>query len=402
MGESLESQGVATSQPGRVNDDFDRNDENKDAENEPEVEEIDDEPKEWDDRRRQFEAQKKKMQQSKRSKFAGITNERILFDTINYIDLEGKYHEKVPLASVLESFAKRKSDFTLVLVDANTATCRLFRRKEYEEHIRALRNGQEGPPSIKTLQISWNMGDNDLQYRLKKAVKYLQEESRVDIILGAKKAKLTRDRAEREAMVVMIRTTLAPYGYEWKRMSGGFPNAELWFQGFSKKEKPTRTSATMEPAGDSPVSVDWVNDLGEDKSRLSREELAAGRFQRRSKSLRREADRDYRKAFPGASSDAASEMYWKNLAVPNARERETSIPKSSPKETIMSAKRKNTEETKDQATARLSELEERLGTSEMKQQQKAQEKLKSVASQFTKLGSKSMFGGKLGGVQTKR
>lgn len=353
----------------------------------------------------------------RRSKYGAITNKRILFETINYIDLEGKYHENMPLSSVLNSF--KIPEHTLVLVDVNTATCRLFPTTEYREHFERLRDAPPVTPEKKMLRISWNIGESDLQYRLERAVKYLEQESRLDIILGAKKAKLVRDRSERGAMVAKIRATLAPFGFEWKTMSGGFPNAELWFQGFSKKEKASKAAelakATIQSA---PPVIDGADIPGEEKSRLSREELVAGQFKIRSKMLRSMADAEYQDVFPEKSPDAISKAYWESVGSSSNGKNDTLSPslyekkmekrekRAEQKERAMKEmeKRKEKSETEEQTKARLERLEESLDSTKAGQQQEAQEHLRQIATRFAKLGSaKSMFDGKFGGGrQTKR
>src|SRR5208282_5378160 len=220
------------------------------------------------------------MQSAKKHKYQPTINDQILFEEINYIDLEGKSHPNIPLSKVLKSFAREKSKYTLVLVQPKTATCRLFLTKDYAEHIKKARlTTQQNLVTVKQLQLTWNIGDNDLMYRLRRAAKLLEQGCRLDIILGARKAKLVRDRGQRDEMLAKIRETFAPYGYEWRTMSGGFPNAELWFLGFSEKAKRLKANEAAKEARDLQLSAEGKRSAaGTDELNLSDEEYQPGSF----------------------------------------------------------------------------------------------------------------------------
>lgn len=240
---------------------------------------------------------------------------------------------------------------------------------------------QRDGPANKELQITWNVGDNDLTYRLQRAIKHLQNGSRVSIILGARKSKLVRDRNARQAMLDKIRETLRPYGTEWREMTGGFPNAELWFQG---SVKPKEDTGIMEDTtGKIPSTI-----IGGDSKYISREELQAGREKFKGKGsrrvLRQEADMAFRNSMDSSDMKASAQLYWEQLPVT----------KSGKTPTNESGTSKSVKEEYDNAASEFNQSD----PAKLQKQQETQERLRSVASQFSKLGTgKSLFGGKLGG-----
>jgi translation initiation factor IF-3 len=321
----------------------------------------------------------KKVKSHKNKSFKPATNKQIPFETINYIDLDGKYHSKVALATVLQSFSSRVSEVTLALVDPDTATCRLFLTKHYHDHMKKMKKKVETDEvSVKTVQLTWNIGDNDLDYRLRRAVKHLGQGGRLDIMFGARKAKLVRTRAQRESLLERIRATLGPYGYEWKEMTGGFPNAEMWFQGVvSSKTKPSSdTSAAADAAGvtaSTPeAGIPAVNPeiLGDDKTPLTRGEFKRG-FRNREEQ-QKQAATEYRKAFPTVNGEAASRAYWEKLATSAS---DKTLPSKSALSPVTASSKKTENNESEPSNVAMS-----------------QDKLRSVAAQFAKIGgSKSLF-----------
>jgi translation initiation factor IF-3 len=348
----------------------------------------------------------KKMQSAKKHKYQATINDQILFDKINYIDLEGKSHPDTPLSKVLKSFAKEKKKYVLVLVQPKTATCRLFLTKDYAEHVKKARlTAQQNRITVKQLQLTWNIGDNDLMYRLQRAAKLLEQGCRLDIILGSRKAKLVRDRGQRDEMLAKIRETFAPYGYEWRTMSGGFPNAELWFQGYSEKVK--RLKADEIAAKEARVlqlSTEGERSIAEtDDLNLSNEEYQPGSFKvRERRDVLREADEEYEKLFPERVKNAATGMYWEELVTSSTTgNKDTSLTENltQSKMNTSNVGSANEKEKKDKVAPSYDDLKAEfdgsLDPAKLKQQRDAQAKLQSMATRFAKIGSKSMFGRKL-------
>ena len=274
----------------------------------------------------------RQMQVFKKNKYQAIINDDILFEEINFIDLEGKFHENVSLKKTLQRYVKDKTKYTLVLVSPKTATCRLFDTKEYNDHVKKAKlTAQQNKIVTKHMQISWNIGDNDLMYRMERAAKDLERGCRLDIILGARKAKLVRDREQREEMLRKIRSVFEPHAYEWRKMSGGFPNAELWFQGYSEKAKKLRadeaaTIAAKRKAleGNSSTGIegdDELDPMDDD------DEGGSGKARNRRKVLQ-QADEEYRKLFPQRNQDLG--RYWEDLAASAPSGKPASAPVDSP------------------------------------------------------------------------
>lgn len=178
----------------------------------------------------------KKPAKQKKDKPLPPINEKIIHPYITYIDDKGLNHGIVERDTVLTSFDKSK--YTLVEVDGESATCRLFTVNEFREHLRKL--GHKSPLETKEIQMTWNIGVNDLHYRLQRAIKAMEKGGRCTLIIGARNPKLVRSKKEREEMVQTIRTTLAPHAFEWKEMAGGFPSAEISFQGHPPTESPSQ------------------------------------------------------------------------------------------------------------------------------------------------------------------
>ena len=350
----------------------------------------------------------KKMQSAKKHKYQATINDQILFEIINYIDLEGKSHPNTPLSKVLKSFAKEKTKYVLVLVQPKTATCRLFLSKDYAEHVKKARlTDQQNRVTVKQLQLTWNIGDNDLMYRLQRAAKLLEQGCRLDIILGSRKAKLVRDRGQRDEMLAKIRETFAPYGCEWRTMSGGFPNAELWFQGYSEKAKrlkadeiAAKEARVLQLSAEGERSIAETDDLN-----LSNEEYQPGSFKvRERRDVLREADEEYRKLFPERVKNAATGMYWEELVTSSTTgNKDTSLTENlaQSKTNTSNIGSANEKDKKEKAATSYEDLKAEfdgnLDPAKLKQQRDAQAKLQSMATRFAKIGSKSMFGRKLSG-----
>lgn len=342
-----------------------------------------------------------KMQSAKRHTYQATINDQILFEYINFIDIEGKYHPNVKLSDILESFVKEKAKYTLVLVEPQTATCRMMHTKEFAEHSKNARlTALQNRVSLKQIQLTWNIGDNDLMYRLRRAAKSLEEGCRLDIILGARKSKLTRDRAQREEMLANIRKVLGPYGYEWKKMSGGFPNAELWFQGYSEKMKKSRAiEAAAKEARELMKTTREIEEraVGSDEFNLSDEEYQPGSFKVRSRlDVLAEADAEYAKLFPDQAKGFAIENFWEDLAkgnpgAPSASKRNKATQKPHPSTDARNEKKQKTTPADDVKA----EFEEIRDPEKLHQQAEAQAELQAMATQFANIGSKSIFGRKL-------
>jgi hypothetical protein len=289
----------------------------------------------------------------------------------------------------------------------------------------------------KELQITWNVGDNDLMYRLNKAIRHLSKGGRMNIILGARKVKLVRTRHQREEMLAKIRETLAPCATEWREMTGGFPNAELWFQGIASKNNTGKESGMEDEdmeeedeeeeeddneeeevdADEVKEEVEEGEDTAEadtdeskldplDPTKISWEEFQANRAKFKGKAnrkaLRAEAEKAFEKTTATTGTTINSDEYWKQLV--NTSTANTPPAKlSTPPPTDSKKSNKTPKQTKvDQEEAlkaaeqaRLAELSGRVGS--RKEVERAQIKIQSVAAQFSKLGaSKSMFGSKIG------
>ena len=336
-------------------------------------------------------------------KSAPIINENILFEKVNYIDLDGNFHSDITTKSVLDRVNLDRH--VLVLVSPGQRTARLFLTKDFKHHIVNSKIKQRKTKTLlktkaRNLQITWNIGDNDLKHRLNKGIAYLKKGDRLDIIVGARKTKLTRDKEQRDAMLATIRKTLEPYGYEWMKMSVGFPNVELWFQGFDpnkSKEGEEITFArgeeqkTPEDAKSNEPVVDFS---GQDNKYLSEEEeeAATKKFRNRARQLK-EAEKKWKALFGPKEQD---DPYWKSLSDPTHNPSEPSAlppkPKKEPNKENRSPKSRDVE-------AVRAEFDRQLRGEKLKEQQKELEKLQTVATQFAKLGigKKSMFGGKLAG-----
>lgn len=316
-------------------------------------------------------------------------NRKIPLETIDYIDLAGKYHESVSLSSVLSTYSIQ--EHVLVLVDEVNGICRLFTIDEFMKQVERIVSQKKEGIDRKELQLTWNIGDNDLMYRLNRIVKYLQRGCRVDIIIGAKKIQLVRNLEARSDMLTKIRETLAPYGYEWRELTGGFPSCELWFQG--GKPHPEQDKGEGEEVEESVVDKKI---LGGDQTVLTREEVRAGRSSLRNrKGKRHEAD----KAFKEATGNMKSETFWENLAVlsteATTQTTGTATPDNVAPTTVVKSPRTRPTQTAEDAEARRKEVNQNVDS---EKQAEIEAKLRSVATQFSKLASaRSMFGGKLGG-----
>lgn len=329
----------------------------------------------------------KKTEKAKKTKFVPLINDAIHFEKINYIDLEGNYHPNVDKTAVLQSFANRKKMYTLALIQPRTATCRLFLTSMYKEHSRKLQDANQ-PKSSKQLQLTWNIGDNDLLYRLKRTAKYLEQEGRLDIILGAKNPKLVRDRSQREAMLATIRSTLGEYGYEWKKMTGGFPMAELWFVGYPPKAERIRTQ--QDTATDAKAKVFDRNPLGDT---ASEDVLGSTSYKVRDRTgILSEADKEYKQLFASKSHETTPEDYWAKLAIPSSQTTSTipdysaqSVP-SKEMASIADVNKRKTDE---------GSFDPKKDAMEAEEPPDGQDKLRSIAVKFSNLGSKSIFGSKL-------
>jgi translation initiation factor IF-3 len=262
-----------------------------------------------------------------------ITNADILYPKLEYIDEEGKFRPNTPTEEILsfvESREKSETPLVLVLVSPQDRIARVFSVKEYQAHLeKACDLAKANKVAIKSVQVTWNISDSDLEYRLKRGVEDLKRGHRLDIMLGARKAKLMRDWDERAAMLAHIRKTFEPYGYEWTKMSGGFPNAEMWFQGYTEEQKAkmekmkvAASGAAASTAGTSAAVPGWadqenpaprpweVEDQQEDKAVAAREAHL--------KSI----DKEYKKLFLERKDLAGG--YW----IPMAREGKVTAPET--------------------------------------------------------------------------
>jgi translation initiation factor IF-3 len=269
----------------------------------------------------------KKAAKEKKQKTMPPINEKIKHAYINYIDANGQYHENTERDKVLGSF--NKAVYKLVEVDGISKTCRLFTSVGFKEHMKKLGHGSQ-LLEAKEIQMTWNVGENDLQYRLRRAMKAMEKGGRCTIILGARNPKLVRTKKEREDMVQSIRNTLEPYGFEWKEMVGGFPSAEISFQG----HPPDTTSQVSQDSNGSNDLESESKDKDPKKKTLTPAEVEAARI--------------------AAAAEAEA--------------------------------------------ARMAELNQDTDPAKKAKEKEAQEKLRSVAAQFSTLGAKkSLFGARLGG-----
>ena len=346
-----------------------------------------------------------------------IINENILFEKVNYIDLEGKFQADVSTESILEGINLHKH--VLVLVASEQRTARLFLKKDFEQHRVKSKQSQRKSGAGKTakarqMQITWNIGDNDLHHRLRKASEYLKKGDRLDLILGARKSKLTRDKDQRDAMLATIRKTLEPYGYEWMKMSQKFPNVELWFQGYDPKKKEELATAILDPTptpdqeqqpqsnpeGTNSTTDAEVDISGQDDRYLSEEEAEASTFRVRDRKQQLlEAEEKWKALFGPKYQD---DPYWKLLSDPNYKPPDPAPfpPKPPPPEEKEKAKEKKPRKDKNHdVEAVKAEFDRKMSAEKLATQQRELERLKTVATQFARLGSgkKSMFGGKLAG-----
>jgi translation initiation factor IF-3 len=280
--------------------------EEEEEEEEEEHEEEEDEEENDEDDEEDLLAEMKRYQGSK----LAITNDEILFPTINYIDENGKYHTDVDtdhLVARMKRSRKSATPLILVLVAPKQRTARVFTAREFRAHLaRAKLSGKENKLSVKSVQLTWNISDSDLEYRLKRGVDDLKKGHRLDIMIGARKAKLMREHDERVVMLDKIRKMFEPYGYEWNKMSGGFPNAELWFQGYTEKEK----ADMAQKRGEAPTTV-----LGEEEEVTPRpweeEGLQEGKAEEARQAHFMKINKAYKKLLPERMDVAGG--YWTSM-----------------------------------------------------------------------------------------
>jgi translation initiation factor IF-3 len=348
------------------------------------------------------------------------TNQNITLETINLIDLKGNVFPSLSTRQVVSSFDH--TNYILVLVSPTTATARLFTIATYRRHVYKIRQAlQESQKDIqaKELPLTWNIGEGDLAYRLKRCQEYLSEGRRVNIIIGARKAKLTRDYTQRHALVKQIKDALAPFGKEWRDMTGGFPSVELWFEGIKTRECRTITESDIETAGgvatqqaeqttteqteESEKSLDKsVEDVVADETirdappnkrndkTLSHEDLLASRTnlldKGKRRALRAAANAAYLAANPAPKPEKASpEKFWESLA-------RVSQPKP---ESVEEPKTTELEQPSEEVLAAIRD-EFILPEEKRRMQVETERKLRSVANQFSKLGRGSSILGGLG------
>jgi translation initiation factor IF-3 len=339
--------------------------------------------------------------------FTPPTNDRITLPLITYIDGEGNRHENMRTAHILKSFDRKRH--VLVLVNPALCICRLFRISEFMTHSRrivaqtmaAARRNDTG--EAKELQITWNVGDNDLVYRLQRITGYLQEGKRVSIIVGARKAKLVRNRAQRDAMIQKIRDTLSPYGREWRDMTGGFPNLELWFEGHSAAKDgqhvreaggPKSQSQSPDPAAHAPPS------LGTDEDRMSREELQVARANFKGKHarsrLRQEANKAYSQQTQKQTPLQSSQSYWEQLSLHTPKDQRPRPPPDA-SQASQSQKKKPGPPDPRAIAEKIAELNG-PDAEKLEKRRASQARLQSLAAQFSKLAvGKSILGDKIAG-----
>jgi len=331
-----------------------------------------------------------------------ITNNDILFPTLNYIDETGKYHSDVPKEQIMPRIAaSRKSDtpLVLVLVAPRQRIARIFPIKEYQAHLKRARDqARFNKLAVKSIQLTWNISESDLDYRLKRGVDDLKKGHRLDIMLGARKAKLMRDRDERDAMLEKIRNTFEPWGYEWTKMSGGFPNAELWFQGYTEEDR-----AEMEKKKKAAVDVAATGTAGPLKKKTTPrpweledggETTAGGARDQHFKSI----NKKYETLFPEKTQTAWG--YWDSLiqkGTVSTRPAELSNKEKREKEKeekIKEREKKRTERKGKEEEAKKAE-EEQLRMLAENEKSEAREKLLKTAE---KLGEQFGNRGKPGGL----
>jgi translation initiation factor IF-3 len=344
----------------------------------------------------------KRGEKKKKSKLRPIINEFIKPDIINFIDANGQYHKMVKKAEVLASFDQ--ATFTLVEVNARSNTCRLFTTVEFKEHLKRIEESEQ-TITPKEIQMTWNIGEYDLKYRMDRAIKAMSRGGRCSLIIGARNPKLVRTKLERQEMLTAIRETLRPYGFEWREMSGGFPNAELWFQGYSQSRRAKDSGVEMElaetPVADTVKPID-AKILGNDDDFISREVFQASRTKLKGKAERSALRQEAARAFERTQVPTATKLspsYWEQYATPTSQEQPSSIPNHLSKETktLPGSAPKELSDA-EAAAARRAELNQTPNLAKQEIQKETQEKLRSVAAQFSKIGAKkSLFGAKLAG-----
>jgi hypothetical protein len=188
-------------------------------------------------------------------------------------------------------------------------------------------------------------------------------------------------------------------------MTGGFPSAELWYQGNSQAREAKDLGAEKEsaetPVADTVRPID-AKILGNDDDFISQEVFQASRSKFKGKAqrsaLRQEAERAFEKTQVLTDTKPAP-SYWEQYATPTSQERPSSIPNHLSKVTKTladSAPKKLLDA--EAAAARQAELNQTPNLAKQEIQKETQEKLRSVAAQFSKLGAKrSLFGTKLAG-----
>jgi translation initiation factor IF-3 len=373
------------------------------------------------------ELSKRELKKTRKRMFLPPINRDIEHPIITFIDIDGKVHMDQSLSTILQGFSVEK--YTLVLVDPTSKTARLLTNSDYKRHIDELREKHKTitAPS-KEIQITWNVGDNDLMYRLNRVIPHLQRGARVNIILGARKVKLVRTRLQRDELLKKIREILEPYAVEWREMTGGFPNAELWFQGQSKgtsaaeetgmdeddiqeeeEEEEEVEAEEQEEETDKDENENEDEDgeakLNPDDPTIPWEQLQEIRAKFKGRKNRQAARESADKAFEqatGTSNESISEAYWKQLAIPiaqtstRASSKKHSKQEEPPQQKVDHRARKAAA-MKAAEQARLAELQGKVVSENQEEANVAQQKLRSVVTQFSKLGgTKSLFGSKLG------
>jgi translation initiation factor IF-3 len=312
------------------------------------------------------------------------TNDQITLPRINLIDINGDYFPSLLTLKILNSFDRSK--YILVLVSPSTSTARLLSIADFRRHQqRRSTQDRHKKNKAKEIQITWNIGESDLMYRLKRSGEYLSSGYRVSIIIGARKNMLTRNRAERDELLTTIRTTLKPFGKEWRETTGGFPSMELWFE-------PLQSATVEEEKEDVPATTMDTTVTGDDK-RISREELKTSSLLNRDarKKLLNDAEQAYMESHPQkqVAEQTSPEEYWEKLA---------SVEPSKGKKPVELKKeiRKPLEQPSREVVAAREQEFNVADPERLRKQKEMESKLRNVATQFSKLGTGGSILGRLG------
>ena len=170
----------------------------------------------------------------------------------------GKLSEPKSLQDILDERVKdEKGKYLQFVQELATADPRdgrpysivgYFDKKEMKEkELAAKKKAREGSTKEKSLELSWSIGENDLQHRIGKLREFLQKGSRVEVVFGSTrirgwgmKRKITEDEGN-ELLEKIRRAALDVNGTKvYHELSGKLlGQARISFQGPGRKERET-------------------------------------------------------------------------------------------------------------------------------------------------------------------